>query len=150
MEIGYLTMREYEIATVLKIGVEDGGLDALIERIEGWIVAAGGEVASLDNWGHRKLAYPIKKQQEGNYVFWYATLPSDAPSELERQMRLHEDILRFMVTRTEISPQLQEEDVMEEEQEEIQSDNESGATREGDADGSDAPVESINSESDSA
>ncbi len=139
-------MREYEIATVLNMGLEDGDPDALTEKIEGWIVAAGGKVARADNWGRRKLAYPIKKQQEGNYVFWYASLPSAAPAELEQQMRLNEDVLRFMITRAELPVQPEEEDAAEEEQGEGQSVDESGAAGEENADSGADAVESANSE----
>ncbi len=109
-------MRHYEIATIQKIELDDSDLAALTEMIESWIVEAGGEVVAVDNWGRRKLAYPIKKQQEGHYVFWYVNLPPAAPVELERHIRLNEDVLRFMVTRAELQPP-PEEETIEEEQE---------------------------------
>ena len=143
-------MRDYEIATILNLDLDESGLAALTEAIEGWIVAAGGEVAARDNWGRRKLAYPITKRQEGHYVFWYAGLPPTAPAELERQMGLNEDVLRFMVTRAESPPPPEEEKVMEEEQVEGQSADESDASGEADADGHAAAEEPANSEPESS
>lgn len=97
-------MRYYEIATILKLDLDESSLSGITEKIESWIADAGGDVAARDNWGRRKLAYPINKQYEGHYVFWHASLPTTAVAELERQMRLNEEILRFMVIRTEILP----------------------------------------------
>ena len=143
-------MRHYEIATIQKFGLDDSGLAALTEKIGVWIVTAGGEVAVVDDWGTRKLAYPIKKKQEGHYCFWYASLPPTAPAELERQMGLNEDVLRFMVTRAELPPPPEEEKVMEEEQVEGQSADESDASGEADVDGHGAAEEPANSEPESS
>ena len=141
-------MRDYEIATILKLDKDESGLAPLTETIESWIAGAGGEVASVDNWGRRKLAYPIKKQQEGHYVFWYASLPPTAPVELERQMRLNEDVLRFMVVRAEL-PSPPEEEV-EEEHGEDNSADESHAAAEADSETSADAEESANPGPDSA
>ena len=142
-------MRDYEIATILNLDLDESGLAALTEAIEGWIVAAGGEVAVVDNWGRRKLAYPIMKRQEGHYVFWYAGLPPTAPAELERQMSLNEDVLRFMVTRAESPPPPQEEKVIEEVQIEVKSVDENDTSDEIDADGSAAAKEPADPEPES-
>jgi small subunit ribosomal protein S6 len=142
-------MRDYEIATILNLDLDESGLAALTEAIEGWIVAAGGEVAVVDDWGRRKLAYPIMKRQEGRYVFWYAVLPPTAPAELERQMSLNEDVLRFMVTRAEAPPPPKEEKVMEEGELEVQSVDESDTSDEIDADGSATAKDPANSEPES-
>lgn len=142
-------MRHYEIATIQKFGLDDSGLAALTEMIESWIAAAGGEVVAVKNWGRRKLAYPIKKQQEGHYVFWYVDLPPTAPVELERQMRLNEDVLRFMVTRAELQPS-PEEETIEEEQRQDDSADESDDAGEADTDDVTDSAELANPESESA
>lgn len=117
-------MREYEIATILNTELDEASQVALTESIEGWIADSGGDIARVDNWGRRKLAYPIRRKYEGHYVFWYANLPPTAPAGLERQMRLSEDVIRFMITRSElIVPS--EEDVENVESVEGASDDES-------------------------
>jgi len=131
-------MRDYEIASILSLDLDESGLAALTERIASWIAAAGGEVASVDNWGRRKLAYPIKKQQEGHYVFWYASLPPAAPAEIERQMRLNEDVLRFMVVRAELPPPPEEEETQEEQVEGESAEESDGAGEADTSSGSDA------------
>ena len=141
-------MRDYEIATILNLDLDESGLAALTEAIEGWIVAAGGEVAVVDDWGRRKLAYPIMKQREGRYVFWYAVLPPTAPAELERQMNLNEDVLRFMVTRAEF-PSPPEEEGVEEEQRDGESADESDGTDQENADDDADVAESDNPEPES-
>ncbi len=141
-------MRDYEIATILNLSLDESGLDALTKVIESWIVDAGGELASLNNLGRRKLAYPIKRQREGYYLFWYASLPSTAPAELERQMRLNEDVLRFMVTRAEF-PSPPEEEGVEEEQRDGESADESDGTDQENADDDADVAESDNPEPES-
>ena len=131
-------MRDYEIASILSLNLDESGLAALTERIASWIAAAGGEVASVDNWGRRKLAYPIKKQREGHYVFWSASLPPAAPAEIERQMRLNEDVLRFMVVRAELPPPPEEEEVHEEQGEGESAEESDGAGEADTSSGSDA------------
>ncbi|HJO33182.1 MAG: 30S ribosomal protein S6 [Anaerolineales bacterium] len=131
-------MRDYEIASILSVELDESGLAALTERIASWITAAGGEVASVDNWGRRKLAYPIKKQREGHYVFWSASLPPAAPAEIERQMRLNEDVLRFMVVRAELPPPPEEEEVHEEQGEGESAEESDGAGEADTSSGSDA------------
>ena len=83
--------------------MDEASQASLIESIESWISDSGGDIARVDNWGRRKLAYPIRRNYEGHYVFWYAKLSPTAPAGLERQMRLSEDVIRFMITRSEFT-----------------------------------------------
>jgi len=91
-------MRNYEVALIAHPDLNEEALAGLIERVKGWIVASGGVVGEIDQWTRRRLAYAIQKQSEGQYVFFPAQLPAEATRELERNLRLAEPIMRFMIT----------------------------------------------------
>jgi small subunit ribosomal protein S6 len=93
-------MRSYEVMFIAHPELDDSSLNSLLERARGWVTATGGEVRQLDVWGRRRLAYPIRKQTEGQYVLMQAQMEGNATRELERNMRLAEQILRFQVVRT--------------------------------------------------
>lgn len=92
-------MREYDVAFIAQPDLDESSLNTLIEKAKGWIAAGGGQIVKVDNWGRRKLAYPIRKQSEGQYVFIHAQLAPTATREIERSMRLTEQILRFLIVR---------------------------------------------------
>ncbi|MFQ5410184.1 MAG: 30S ribosomal protein S6 [Anaerolineales bacterium] len=98
-------LRHYEIAVIFQPELEEAALAAQTERVEELISANGGSIVRTDRWGKRRLAYEIRKKREGYYVFWYAALPAAAPREIERNLRLSEDVLRFMLTRLEHAPE---------------------------------------------
>ena len=91
-------MRNYELAFVVDPEVEDSSLPELEEKVKGWVEASGGAISNVDRWGKRRLAYPIQKKNEGYYFILQLELPSQAGVEIEREMRLNEQILRYMIT----------------------------------------------------
>jgi small subunit ribosomal protein S6 len=91
-------MRNYELAYIADPDLDETSLTALDEKIKGWVEAAGGSVVKVDRWGKRRLAYTIKKRRDGHYVFVQVALPSQAGAVVERNLRLTEQILRFMIT----------------------------------------------------
>jgi small subunit ribosomal protein S6 len=92
-------MRDYELTIVVRPDVEDTGLAALLEKIKGLISTAGGQGIQVEPWGRRHLAYPIKKITEAQYFLIRAQLPAQALRELERNLRLTEEVLRFLLVR---------------------------------------------------
>jgi small subunit ribosomal protein S6 len=91
-------MRNYEVAYIADPDLDEQALAALDERVAGWITAAGGSTIQVDRWGKRRMAYPIKKRLDGVYVFVQASLPPRAALGVERELRLQESVLRFMIT----------------------------------------------------
>ena len=91
-------MRNYEVAYIADPDLDEQALAALDERVAGWITAAGGSTIQVDRWGKRRMAYPIKKRLDGVYVFVQASLPPRATLDVERELRLQESVLRFMIT----------------------------------------------------
>ncbi len=93
-------MREYEVGFIIHPRLEEEETNAVIEKVKGWIVDAGGEVTDVDIWGRRTLAYPIQHQREGFYVFLQTKMPPEAVEPLETNLRISEDVMRHIVVRT--------------------------------------------------
>jgi small subunit ribosomal protein S6 len=91
-------MRNYEVAYIADPDLDEQALAGLEEKISGWIQSAGGKTLNVDRWGRRRLAYPIRRRADGFYVFLTAELPPTATAALERDLRLQESVLRFLVT----------------------------------------------------
>jgi small subunit ribosomal protein S6 len=92
-------VRKYELAVIIRADLSDEETTAQIETIQGWIESNGGSVLEIDRWGRRRLAYPIRKQQDGYYTLIKIELPPNAPTEIERNMHISESLLRYLITR---------------------------------------------------
>lgn len=93
-------MRSYEIMFIAHPDLDDTSLTALVDRAKGWVTNNGGQVTQVDVWGRRRLAYPIRKQTEGQYILMQTQMAPNGTSEVERNMRLTEQVMRFQVIRT--------------------------------------------------
>lgn len=89
-------MRQYEIAIVLHPDLEID-LDSATGKIEKIITNAGGKITKKDNWGKRKLAYKIKKQDWGIYVFYEVNLDPAKVSSIDSTLRITEEVMRYLV-----------------------------------------------------
>ena len=92
-------MNKYEVLYILDTKIDDAAKDALIEKFKGVVEAAGGTVEKVDKWGVKKLAYEINFKSEGYYVLMDFTANADLPQELERQMRIADEVMRFIVVK---------------------------------------------------
>ena len=92
-------MNKYEVLYILDSKVEGAQKDALIEKFSALVTDNGGEVEGVDKWGDRKLAYPINYKTEGYYVLMNFTAKPEFPQELERQMRIADEVIRYMVVK---------------------------------------------------
>ena len=90
-------MREYELIFIVHPEWDEKAFEGIIEKVNSWITDSGGEVINTDIWGTRKLAYPIRKQEEGQYVFMLIKVEPAYVSDLERNLRLQEPIMRFSI-----------------------------------------------------
>jgi small subunit ribosomal protein S6 len=93
--------RPYEVTLVFRPDLDEAGFAGVVEKVKGWMTAAGGTITQTNVWGRRRLAYPINKLTEGQYVLFLAQLPAQALAGLEREFRLSEEILRFLIVRVE-------------------------------------------------
>jgi small subunit ribosomal protein S6 len=92
-------MRDYEVAFIAQPDLDESSLNNLIEKTRGWVNAVGGQVLKVDNWGRRRLSYPIRKQREGQYIFLQTQMSPAATREVERNLRLTEQVMRFLIVR---------------------------------------------------
>ena len=91
-------MNQYEIAVLFDPGLEID-LDKATGKIEKIITAGGGKITNTDNWGKRKLAYPIKKQEFAIYVFYTAELPGESVMKINDTLNITDEVIRFLITR---------------------------------------------------
>ena len=99
-------MRSYELVFIVSPEVEveegnGGGFDAVVEKVAGVITDTGGQVEKTDLWGKRHLAYPIRRLSEGYYVVMQVRLGLEVIQELERWLKLSEEVIRYLLVRTE-------------------------------------------------
>lgn len=90
---------EYETTYLLKPELPDDALKAIQDKITGIITNNGGSVLLMDDWGKRKLAYPIQKNSRGHYFnLSFVSLPG-LITELERHLRIDDNLLRFLTVK---------------------------------------------------
>ena len=94
-------MALYEHMLIARQDISAQQVDALATHLKTIIETEGGKVEKQEYWGLRSLAYRIKKNRKGHYVLLNINAPSKAIVELERQIKINEDVLRFMSVRVE-------------------------------------------------
>ena len=91
-------MNRYEMIYIIDTGLEDSARKELIEKVSALIENNGGEIERVDEtWGKRKLAYAIDYKTEGWYVLVTFKAPVELPRELERNLQINENVLRYLV-----------------------------------------------------
>jgi small subunit ribosomal protein S6 len=91
-------MRNYEVAIIASPDLDDQAVQQLEEKVAGWIAAVEGNAYDVERWGRRRLAYAIDGHRDGYYLFFQTQMPPQASGSIERDLKLNEDILRFMIT----------------------------------------------------
>ena len=91
--------RDYELVVILNPEIGDDAVPNSIQKVEQGITSRGGEVTESNHWGRRRLAYPIKRHLEGNYVVSQVKLDPTTVPELEATFRISEDIIRHLIIR---------------------------------------------------
>ncbi len=95
-------MNRYEMIYIIDTGLEEAARKELIEKVSALISANGGEVEKVDEtWGKRRLAYAIDYKTEGWYVLVNFKAPAELPRELERNLQINENVLRYLVVKLE-------------------------------------------------
>jgi len=92
-------MNKYELGVIIRADLDEEVFRAEMERVKGFVDRFGGTIEKIDDWGKRRLAYPIQKQNDGFYTFITYTSESSTPQEIESRLRLQENVLRFLTTR---------------------------------------------------
>ncbi len=89
-------MSKYELCVVLSAKLEEEEKNAALERVKEFITRAGGTISDVDDWGKKRLAYEIQKMNEGFYYFIHFESETEAPAEIEGDLRIMEPVIRFL------------------------------------------------------
>ena len=91
--------RQYELIYVIAPDVDEAGVAELHARVEEIVSAGGGRIDKTDNWGRRRLAYEIERHKEGTYVLELFTGSGAIVAELDRRLKVNDNVLRHLVVR---------------------------------------------------
>jgi small subunit ribosomal protein S6 len=94
-------LREYELMVVLDPNLDDTAVEALNTRINTLVTQRRGTIDSVDNWGRKRLAYPVGRFRDGIYILTRMHLPPNAVDEIERALKLTETVIRLLLVRAE-------------------------------------------------
>ena len=95
-------MNRYELTYIIDTALEEEARKELIEKVSALIAQNGGEVEKIDEtWGKRRLAYPINDKPEGYYVLVTMQATAELPKEIERNLRINENVMRSLVIKLE-------------------------------------------------
>lgn len=89
--------RDYELGIIINPDVGEEQARAIVERISQSIVNNGGQVVRVNAWGRRRLMYPIQHHRDGLYFFFDLIMPTAAVVEIERGLRVNEDVIRHLM-----------------------------------------------------
>ena len=95
-------MNKYELALVVSAKIEDDARTATVEKAKEYITRAGGTVTEVEETGKKKLAYEIQHMKEGFYYFIQFEAEATCPAELEKRVRIMDNVLRYLVVRKDV------------------------------------------------
>ena len=90
-------MNKYELTVVVNAKIEDDVRVATVEKVKEYVARYGGTVTNVDEWGKKRLAYEIQKMREGFYYFIQFEADATAPAEIERHVRIMENVIRYLM-----------------------------------------------------
>jgi len=94
-------LRDYELVVIISPEVVDEAIDSVIDSVSRFITENGGTVSTVEPWGKRKLAYPIKHFMEGSYVLTRFKLQPKWSKQLEANLQISEEVLRHILVKVE-------------------------------------------------
>ena len=94
-----MSMNKYELALVVNAKIEDEERAAVVEKAKEYITRFGGTITNVDEWGKKRLAYEIQKMREGFYYFIQFEADAACPAEVERHVRIMENVVRYLCVR---------------------------------------------------
>lgn len=94
-------MNKYELIVVVNAVIEDDARAAVIEKAKDLITRFGGTISGVDEWGKKRLAYEIQKMNDGFYYFIKFEAETTAIAEIESQMRIMDNVLRYLCVKVE-------------------------------------------------
>ena len=94
-------MKEYELTVLIHPDLETD-LDKALGKVKSLVTDNGGEIIKEDNWGKKKLAYQIKREDFAIYVYFEVNLPADAPLKISNTLNITDEVIRFLITRPDL------------------------------------------------
>ena len=94
-------MSKYELALVVNAKIEDEAREAVVEKAKGYVARYGGTVTEVEEWGKKRLAYEVQKMREGLYYFIQFEADATCPAEVERHVRIMDNVMRYLVVKKE-------------------------------------------------
>ncbi len=89
-------MKPYELTVVVHPDV-DADIETTTKNLSALVTDNGGEITKTDLWGKKRLAYPIRKQDFGVYVYFEADLPAEAPAKISNSLNINDQVLRYLL-----------------------------------------------------
>ncbi len=130
-------MRRYETIYILRPSLNEEQITTVVEKAQETITGNNGQIIELDRWGMKKLAYQIKKESQGFYIFCDYSATPEAVTEMERRFRIDDAVLRYLTVKTadviteeeiiEATARIADKQVVEEETEESGAEDEESA-----------------------
>ena len=94
-------MSKYEVALVVNAKIEDDAREAVVEKAKNYVTRYGGTITEVEEWGKKRLAYEVQKMREGFYYFIQFEADATCPAEVERHVRIMDNVLRYLVVKKE-------------------------------------------------
>lgn len=91
-------MKEYEL-TVLVHPDLDAEMDKALDKVRALVTSNGGEITKEDNWGKKRLAYPINRQDFAVYVYFEVKLPAEAPLKISNVLNITDEVMRYLLVK---------------------------------------------------
>lgn len=92
-------MNKYELVLVVNAKIEDDARAAVVDKAKAYVERFGGTVTEVEDWGKKKLAYEIQHMKEGFYYFIQFESDTTSPAEIEKRVRIMDNVLRYLVVR---------------------------------------------------
>ena len=92
-------MNKYELAVVVSAKIEDEERAAVVDKCKALIERFGGNITNVDEWGKKRLAYEVQKMKEGYYYFITFDADSTVPLQVENNIRIMENVIRYLCVR---------------------------------------------------
>ena len=94
-------MSKYELALVVNAKIEDEAREAVVEKAKNYVTRYGGTITEVEEWGKKRLAYEVQKMRKGFYYFIQFEAEPTCPAEVERHVRIMDNVMRYLVVKKE-------------------------------------------------
>ena len=94
-------MSKYELALVVNAKIEDEAREAVVEKAKSYVARYGGKVTEVEEWGKKRLTYEVQKMREGFYHFIQVEADATCPAEVERHVRIMDNVMRYLIVKKE-------------------------------------------------